>query len=117
MQRHTHCTQLKTIIYKQKTCGVRTKNAQTKHYDTKNIQKIPLSAPFLAIYCWVWGLSLRVFHIPNKILGETNFSFANGYQLEIASGLGMWAGVHFHFQHWVPIKCRYMLALYMSQSL
>lgn len=36
------------------------------------------------------GLPLRVVHFPCKTpFGETNFSFASGYQLVITSGLGM----------------------------
>lgn len=37
------------------------------------------------IYCWVWGLSLRVGCFPNKTpVEKTDFSFASGHQLELA---------------------------------
>lgn len=50
-------------------------------------------------------------------LKKTNFSFASGYRLEIASGLGMGAGVHFS-QHWDHMWCRPEQALsMMPQSL
>lgn len=44
-------------------------------------------------------LSLRLACFPNKIhLDKTKFSFADGYQLEITSGLGARACVHFSSQ-------------------
>lgn len=56
--------------------------------------------------------------IPIEIpLKKTNFSFASGYQLEIASGLGMGAGVHIS-QHWDHMWCRPEQALcVLPQSL
>lgn len=44
-------------------------------------------------------IPLRVFCFPNEVsFEETKFSFSSGYQLGIASGLGMDAYIHFSFQ-------------------
>lgn len=51
----------------------------------------------LVNYFWAWGLPLSVIYVPND---KTLFSFVNGYQLGIASGLGIEACVHFPSQRW-----------------
>lgn len=57
----------------------------------------------LSIYCWACSLSLQVVCFLSEIaLGETRFSFTGGYQLEIASRLGMQAPVHFSFSSRTP---------------
>lgn len=44
----------------------------------------------LAIYCWTWGLPVHVVCLPNEtLLQKAKYSFVSGYQLEIASDLGM----------------------------
>lgn len=44
------------------------------------------------------GLALKVCFPSETPLEKINFSFASGYQLEIASGLGMEAYIHFPSQ-------------------
>jgi hypothetical protein len=57
------------------------------------------SSFLLAIHCWARSLPFRVFVSRSETpLDKTKFSFASCYQLEIASGLGMGACVHFSFQ-------------------
>ena len=52
--------------------------------------KIESFEDLLAIYSWAYSLPLRVVCFPSETpLEKTKFSFASGYQLEIASGLGM----------------------------
>lgn len=47
----------------------------------------------LATSCWVWGLPLNVVCV---------FPLVSGYQLEIASGLGMGVCLYFPSHPWDP---------------
>jgi hypothetical protein len=49
---------------------------------------MPLSF-LLAVYCWACNLRVVCFHSETALKESTNFSFASGYQLGKASGLGM----------------------------
>lgn len=80
----------------------------TRHYETK----VPQNAVDL-ILCWPFiaghgsGPNSGLYtQWELEILEKTNFLFASSYQLELAFGLGMWAWVHFPFQHWDPIRPR-----------
>lgn len=67
----------------------------TKHETTK-LTKNTTELIFLAIYSWVWGLSLSIVNISTETLMETSkFSFASHCQLEIASCLGVGDQAHF----------------------
>lgn len=69
---------------------------QTKH--TKNTTEFVLCF-VLSIYFWVWNLALRMVCVPSETPSEkTRLSFDSGHQLEIESGLGKWACVHFYSQ-------------------
>ena len=78
-----------TIIYKQKTCKIKRMKGHTSIMK-QNHPEISLSSFCLDHLLLGRGLSLRVVYIFSETsLEENNFSFANGYQLEIALGLGM----------------------------
>lgn len=54
----------------------------------KNLQNTIDFRFVLAIYFWAWGLPLAVVCTTSEtLLEKTNFSFASGYELEIASVL------------------------------
>lgn len=45
---------------------------------------------FCWLHCWACSLSLGVVHFPSETpLGKSKFPFASGFQVELASGLGM----------------------------
>jgi Na+-transporting methylmalonyl-CoA/oxaloacetate decarboxylase gamma subunit len=53
----------------------------------------------LATYFWGMGPILRVVCFPSETPWEkTKFSFAHGFQLNIASGLGIGADIYFSLQ-------------------
>lgn len=59
----------------------------------KEPSKSPRSSFVLAAYCWAHSLPLGAVCFPRETpLKKTNFSFASGYQLMVASGLGMGGG-------------------------
>lgn len=67
----------------------------------KNLQKYNPVHFVLATYCWARELPLNLVCIPTETLLEnTNFSFMNGYQLEIDSGLKMEICVYYPSQPW-----------------
>lgn len=72
----------------------------------------------LAIYCFEWGLVLRMVCVPSENpLEKTKVLLASGYILETASELWMWACVHFHSQDWNlwrPCACCHSLFQYIS---
>lgn len=73
----------------------------------KDFQRCRWVCFVFVIYCWVWGLPLRMVCTPsNTPLEKTNYSFARDYQLEIDSRLGMGSCVHFFFQCQDPIWYR-----------
>lgn len=77
-----------------RNCKVKKKSPEKKLY-TVNLHKCHRTCFVLAIYCWVWGLALRVVCIPSKtLLDQTKFSCVSSYQLQIASGLWVWARVY-----------------------
>lgn len=82
-------TKQEAIIYMQRTRKVK-KNSLTKYFDIKDFQRCHLChwvCFVLAIYCWTLGPTKICF--PNKTsLEKIKFSFANDYQLDIASGWG-----------------------------
>lgn len=70
----------------------------------------------MAIYCWTYSLSLRVVCFPDETpLEKIKFSFEDGYQLEISSGLGMGTCAHF-FQLKEPICYRLLWNFFISVS-
>lgn len=74
-------------------------SSSQKHYGQKILKKLSLRLLLLVIYCWVWGLALRVICIPGEILLEKmSFSFVSSYQLEILTELRMRAFVSFPSQ-------------------
>jgi hypothetical protein len=59
------------------------------------------------MYFWAWDLLLRVACFPNETsLEKTNFSFASGYQLKIASGLRMGVIYPLSLLLYNPIWCK-----------
>ena len=71
------------------------------------------------VFCWpstAGHVPLRIASFPSETpLEKTKCSFASGYQLEIASGLGMEVCAHFSFKLWDPI-CYRSLSSYKHQS-
>lgn len=64
-------------------------------------QKPPKYATAFILCCWAQGQLLHVVCISSETpLEKTILSFASGYQLEIASWLGIGACVHFTSEHW-----------------
>lgn len=51
------------------------------------------------VHLWLaFSISPKGVYFPNKVpLRKTKFLFATGYHMEIISGLGMGAGIHFSF--------------------
>lgn len=85
-------------IYKQNKNKQKWKSPDTILWDKEPLN-IPLSFFFVAHPLLGTGLLLRVVYFPSELsLEKTKFSLANGYQLEIASGLGMGTFVPFSFQ-------------------
>lgn len=99
---HTHTqklhknTKFKTIISKQKTSKL---NVQTKYFET-HLQKYHRVCFVLVIQ----GLTSSTVYLLNKFpLEKIIFFLVSGSHMEIASGLGIEASVHFPLQHWDPI--------------
>lgn len=66
----------------------------TFHFETRDLQKCHCAHFLLATCHWICRPSLRVVSFPSETPWKENkFLFANGYQLEMASGMG--ACVHF----------------------
>lgn len=84
--------------------------SNVKHRTSKNATDFILCLPSPA------GLGSLKSGLPSQggSIGETNFSVAIGYKLEIASGLGMWICVHFPSQSWDFIRPRPVHALSIS---
>lgn len=115
---HTHKpikSKLETTIYMQNTCKVKKKKSPDDALWSKEPLKLPLSSFRVDHLLRTWGLAFSMVCIPSEtLLEKTKFSFANSYQWEESSGLGIGGCVHLLCRHWDPIWSTPMQTVYAA---